>query len=118
MNPLFKTLQIPTEATKTVCPIHQISVMEIAGHKLCKLCAKETIHQSQIAYEAELQQCLLQQKIKNSGLNKRYLDCGFKNYVISCPPTRQCYPTMPSLCTTEYFKSASKPFAHRDTRYW
>lgn len=85
MNPLFKTLQIPTEATKTVCPIHQISVMEIAGHKLCKLCAKETIHQSQIAYEAELQQCLLQQKIKNSGLNKRYLDCGFKNYVISCP---------------------------------
>ena len=85
MNPLFKTLQIPTEATKTVCPIHQIPVMEIAGHKLCKLCAKETIHQSQIAYEAELQQCLLQQKIKNSGLNKRYLDCGFKNYVISCP---------------------------------
>ena len=85
MNPLFITLQIPTEATKTVCPIHQIPVMEIAGHKLCKLCAKETIHQSQIAYEAELQQCLLQQKIKNSGLNKRYLDCGFKNYVISCP---------------------------------
>lgn len=43
MNPLFKTLQIPTEATKTVCPIHQIPVMEIAGHKLCKLCAEETV---------------------------------------------------------------------------
>ncbi len=27
MNPLFKTLQIPTEAMKTVCPIHQIPVM-------------------------------------------------------------------------------------------
>ena len=118
MNPLFKTLQIPTEATKTVCPIHQISVMEIAGHKLCKLCAKETIHQSQIAYEAELQQCLLQQKIKNSGLNKRYLDCGFKKLCDFMSPIRQCYPTMPSLCTTDYFKSASKPFAHRDTRYW
>ncbi len=41
MNPLFKTLQIPTEATENSMPIHQISVMEIAGHKLCKLCAKK-----------------------------------------------------------------------------
>jgi len=37
MNPLFKTLQIPTEATKTVCPIHQIPVMEIAGHDVVPL---------------------------------------------------------------------------------
>ncbi|MFP0524662.1 ATP-binding protein [Acinetobacter baumannii] len=84
MNPVFKALQIHAEASD-VCPIDQIPVMEIVGHKLCKLCAEETVHQSQVAYEAELQQRLLQQKIKNSGLNKRYLDCGFKNYVISRP---------------------------------
>lgn len=85
MNPLFKTFQISIEATKTVCPIHQMPVMEIAGHKLCKLCAEETVYQSQVAYEAELQQRLLKQKIKSSGLNKRYLNCGFKNYAISRP---------------------------------
>jgi DNA replication protein DnaC len=39
----------------------------------------------------ELQQRLLQQKIKNSGLNKRYLDRGFKNYVVAC-----LHKTMPS----------------------
>ncbi len=59
--------------------------MEIAGHRLCKLCAKETVHHSHAAYADELQQRLLQQKIKNSGLNKRYLDRGFKNYVVACP---------------------------------
>lgn len=63
MNPVFKALQIHAEASD-VCPIDQIPVMEIVGHKLCKLCAKETIHQSQIAYEAELQQCLLHKKSK------------------------------------------------------
>jgi hypothetical protein len=75
MNPVFKALQIHAEASD-VCPIHQIPVMEIVGHKLCKLCAEETVHQSQVAYEAELQQRLLQQKIKNSGLNKRYINQG------------------------------------------
>ena len=43
------------------------------------------VHHSHAAYENELQQRLLQQKIKNSGLNKRYLDRGFKNYVVACP---------------------------------
>ena len=85
MNTMLKTLQIHAEATETFCPTHHTPLIEIAGHRLCKLCTKETVRHSHAAYEDELQQRLLQQKIKNSGLNKRYLDCGFKNYVIACP---------------------------------
>lgn len=84
MNTMLKTLQIHAEATEMLCPTHHIPLMEIAGHRLCKLCAKETVHRSHAAYEDELQQRLLQQRIKNSGLNKRYLDRGFKNYVVAC----------------------------------
>jgi hypothetical protein len=65
-------------------------------------CAKETVHHSHAAMRDELQQRLLQQKIKNSGLNKRYLDRGFKNYVVAC-----LHKTMPSsyvrLLTADYF---------------
>ena len=85
MNTIFKTLQIRAEETETLCPNHLIPLIKIAGHRLCKLCAKETVPHSHAAYEDELQQRLLQQKIKNSGLNKRYLDRGFKNFVITCP---------------------------------
>ena len=85
MNTILKTLQISAEATEILCPAHHLPLMEIAGHRLCKLCAKETIHHSHAAYEDELKQRLLQQRIKNSGLNKRYLNSGFKNYVVACP---------------------------------
>ena len=44
MNTMLKTLQFRTETTETLCPTHHIPLMEIAGHKLCKLCAKETVH--------------------------------------------------------------------------
>ena len=85
MNTMLKMLQFRAETTEALCPTHHIPLMEIAGHKLCKLCAKEMVHRSHAAYADELQQRLLQQKIKNSGLNKRYLDRGFKNYVVACP---------------------------------
>ena len=85
MNSMLKMLQIHAEEIKILCPTHHTPLMEIAGHKLCKLCAKETVQSSHATYEDELQQRLLQQKIKNSGLNKRYLDRGFKNYVVACP---------------------------------
>ncbi|UDM38185.1 ATP-binding protein [Acinetobacter haemolyticus] len=84
MNTMLKMLQIRAEATETLCPTHHIPLMEIAGHRLCKLCAKETVRRSHAAYEDELQHRLLQQRIKNSGLNKRYLNSGFKNYVVAC----------------------------------
>lgn len=73
MNTMLKTLQIHAGATEILCPVHHAPLMEIAGQKLCKLCAKEIVHHSHTAYEHELKQRLLQQKIKNSGLNKRYL---------------------------------------------
>ena len=41
MNTMLKTLQICAEATETLCPTHHLPLMEIAGHRLCKLCAKE-----------------------------------------------------------------------------
>ena len=85
MNALFKTLQIDVEGTETLCPSHHTPMIEIAGHRLCKLCAKETVHHSHATYENELQQRLLQQKINNSGLNKCYMDCGFKNFLIEGP---------------------------------
>ncbi|WP_238794256.1 ATP-binding protein [Acinetobacter baumannii] len=84
MNTMLKTLQFCAETKETLCPTHHIPLMEIAGHRLCKLCAKETVHQSHTTYENDLQQRLLQQKIKNSGISKRYLECGFKNYLIAC----------------------------------
>ena len=84
MNTMLKTLQFRAETTETLCPTHDVPLIEIAGHRICKLCAKETVQHSHPAYENELQQRLLKQKIKNSGLNKRYLDRGFKNYVVAC----------------------------------
>ena len=72
MNTILKTLQIRAEETETLCPNHLIPLIKIAGHRLCKLCAKETVRHSHAAHEDELQQRLLQHKIKNSGLNKRY----------------------------------------------
>ena len=50
MNTMLKTLQFRTETTETLCPTHHIPLMEIAGHKLCKLCAKETVHHSHAAF--------------------------------------------------------------------
>ncbi|WP_338560540.1 ATP-binding protein [Acinetobacter sp. KS-LM10] len=84
MNTMLKRLQIHAEATEVLCPTHDIPLIKIAGHRLCKLCAKEIVHHSHMAYEDELKQRLLHQKIRNLGLNKRYLECGFKNYVITC----------------------------------
>jgi DNA replication protein DnaC len=84
MNTMLKTLQFRAETTETLCATHHIPLMEIAGHRLCKLCQRNRSSLT-CSYENELQQRLLQQKIKNSGLNKRYLDRGFKNYVVACP---------------------------------
>lgn len=80
-----KWFESEIRSTQELCPTHHIVLMHIAGHRICKLCAKASIDQSKIAYDNELQQRLLQQKIHNSGLTKRYLECGFKNYVISGP---------------------------------
>lgn len=85
MNITPKRLQWDTESAQEMCPTHHIALIHIAGHRVCKLCAKANIDQTQTIYENELQQRLLQQKINNSGLNKRYLDCGFKNYEIYYP---------------------------------
>lgn len=67
MNTVLKTLQFRAETTETACPTHHIPLMEIAGHRLCKLCAKETVQSSHATYEDELQQRLLQQKLKTQG---------------------------------------------------
>ena len=42
MNTMLKTLQFRAETTETLCPTHDVPLIEIAGHRLCKLCAKET----------------------------------------------------------------------------
>ena len=54
MNTMLKTLQFRAETTETLCPTHHIPLMEIAGQRLCKLCAKEMVHHSHAAYENEL----------------------------------------------------------------
>ena len=53
MNTMLKTLQFRAETTETLCATHNIPLMEIAGHRLCKLCAKETVHHSHAAYEKD-----------------------------------------------------------------
>lgn len=84
MNTMPRMPQFDAESTEELCPIHHHPLTRISSQKLCKLCAEEIIQRSKMDYEQELQQRLLEQKIKNSGLNKRYLQCGFKNYVITC----------------------------------
>ena len=103
MNTMLKTLQFRAETTETLCPAHHIPMIEIAGHRLCKLCAKETVHHSNAAYADELQQRLLQQKIKNSGLNKRYLDPWLQELCSCMYCTRQCHQAMSGFCTADYF---------------
>lgn len=83
MNTMPKMLQFDVEPTEDLCPTHLKPLIQIGFQKLCKICAEETIQRSQMDYERGLQQRLLEQKIKNSGLNKRYLQCGFKNYMIT-----------------------------------
>ncbi len=47
MPPVFKIPQAHAEATEeTLCPMHHMPVIEMCGHKLCKLCVEETVHQS------------------------------------------------------------------------
>jgi len=83
MNTMLRALQTYPVVTNELCPTHRCPMLEISGHKLCKQCAKETIRKAHTSYENGLQQRLFQQKIKNSGLNKRYMNCGFKNFVVS-----------------------------------
>ena len=83
MNTMLRALQTYPVVTNELCPTHRCPMLEISGHKLCKQCVKETIRKAHTSYENGLQQRLFQQKIKNSGLNKRYMNCGFKNFVVS-----------------------------------
>ena len=78
-----RMLQFDAESLEELCTKHLKPLNKVGNQKLCKLCAEEIIQRSKMDYEQELQQRLLEQKIKNSGLNKRYLQCGFKNYVIT-----------------------------------
>lgn len=55
----------------------------IAGHLICKDCAKTQVKLGQKEHEYEISNNLKKLRIKNSGLLKRYLDCGFKNYSCS-----------------------------------
>jgi len=80
---MLRALQTYPVVTNELCPTHRCPMLEISGHQLCKQCAKETIRKAHTSYENGLQQRLFQQKIKNSGLNKRYMNCGFKNFVVS-----------------------------------
>ena len=41
MNTMLKNTPVSrAETTETLCATHHIPLMEIAGHRLCKLCAK------------------------------------------------------------------------------
>jgi DNA replication protein DnaC len=67
MNTMLKTLQFRAETTETLCPTHHIPLMEIAGHRLCKLCAKETVHHSHAAYEMNCNSDCYNRKLKIQG---------------------------------------------------
>ncbi|WP_174493982.1 ATP-binding protein [Acinetobacter sp. Marseille-Q1623] len=63
-----------------VCPIHGQTIWLIAGHLICKECAKTLVSAAQQLHEDEIRQNLIDVKIKKSGLLKRYVESGFKNY--------------------------------------
>lgn len=85
MNTMFEILQTKSVETEAFCPIHDKPIVEIAGIRICKECAKETLEEAHLIYEQELKQRLSKQKIKNSGLTQRYQNCGFKSFDITSP---------------------------------
>lgn len=81
MNSLVSLLKSDSTQTQNLCPIHLEPMLSLANHLVCNTCAKEHFEKSQKAHHAEVQQNLMQKRIKNSGLPERHLQCGFKNYV-------------------------------------
>ncbi|MBJ9986992.1 ATP-binding protein [Acinetobacter sp. S40] len=82
MNTLVNLSKIQFQVTDQLCLIHHEHMTVIGGHLICKSCAKEKVVNAQDQNLAEMQKSLLQQRISNAGLKKRYVDCGFKNFAV------------------------------------
>ena len=77
MNIGIDLLKTPKEVLSTLCTKHGYPLIKIGSHQVCKVCAKENLEQTNREHKEELQQKLLQHRIHSSGLNQRYLECGF-----------------------------------------
>jgi len=71
------------QITDQLCPIHQEYMRLIGGCVICTTCAKENVIHAQEQHSPKIQKHLLQQRLSNSGLKKRYIHCGFKNFSIT-----------------------------------
>ena len=83
MNHSLHTTVNSSPQTAQKCSIHDKNMCVIAGHLICKDCAKTHVKLGQKEHVYEVSNNLKKLRIKNSGLLKRYLDCGFKNYSCS-----------------------------------
>ncbi|MBD8010663.1 ATP-binding protein [Acinetobacter pecorum] len=83
MNIAIDLLKTPNEVLTTLCSKHGYPLIKVGSHQLCKVCAKENLEQTNKQHQEELQQKLLQYRIHSTGLNQRYLECGFSNYSVS-----------------------------------
>ena len=83
MNIAIDLLKTPNEVLTTLCSKHGYPLIKVGSHQLCKVCAKENLEQTNKQHQEELQQKLLQHRIHSTGLNQRYLECGFSNYSVS-----------------------------------
>lgn len=89
MNIGIDLLKTHKDVLSTLCTKHGYPLIKIGSHQLCKVCAKENLEQTNREHKEELQQKLLQHRIHSSGLNQRYLECGFSNYSASTTEQQQ-----------------------------
>ncbi|UNW06308.1 MULTISPECIES: ATP-binding protein [unclassified Acinetobacter] len=89
MNIAIDLLKTPNEVLTTLCSKHGYPLIKVGNHQLCKVCAKENLEQTNKQHQEELQQKLLHHRIHSSGLNQRYLECGFSNYSVSTTEQQQ-----------------------------
>lgn len=86
MSLAIQLLKAPQQVLTTLCPNHSQPMIQMGSQLVCKTCAKESLEQAKLQHQKELEDRLLQKRIQNSGINHRYLNSGFSNYVTSGKP--------------------------------
>jgi DNA replication protein DnaC len=83
MSLAIQLLKVPQQVLTTLCPTHTQPLIQMGSQLVCKTCAKESLEQAKLQHQQELEDRLLQKRIHSSGINDRYLNSGFSNYVTS-----------------------------------
>lgn len=106
MNPAIELLAAPNQVLSTLCPIHGYPFIKMGTHQICKACANENLEQSKLQHQKDLNNRLLQSRIKGACLSHRYMQCGFSNYIIATDEQKHVVECCQRF--TEQFLNGSK----------